>query len=223
MKTNLTLNNTGYIAEKPVTMRKSGILDPTKYESRGGALTPLGMVRRHRRSPDMGTVRIPLSSRKYPNLYTVVDEQDAEIVRRHTWVPFVRLDRSGTVYAKARVSGKSVFLHRLLMHPERGEYIDHIDGDGLNNQRSNLRLCSNSDNLMNRGLNSNNRTGYKGVSKSSAHRWCARLMVNGETVWRESFDDPVEAARAYDRVAIEWRGEFARTNAAMGLLPEGSE
>jgi len=222
MKTNLTLNNTGYIAEKPITMRKSGILDPTKYESRGAALTALGMVRRHRRSPDMGTVRIPLSSRKYPNLYAIIDDADAETVMRHTWVPFVRTDRSG-IYAKANVSGNLVFLHRFLMKPASGEYVDHVDGDGLNNVRSNLRLCSNSDNLMNRGLNSNNRTGFKGVSKSSAHRWCARLMVNGETVWREYFDDPVEAARAYDRVAIEWGGEFAKTNAALGLLPEGTE
>src|SRR5690606_5233426 len=178
------------------------------------------MVKRRRRSLDMGSIRIPLSSRKYRNLYTIIDEQDAEAVQRHTWVPLVRHGRSGTVYAKARIGQKTVLLHRFLMNPESGEYIDHIDGDGLNNQRRNLRVCSNSENLMNRGRNRNNTSGYKGVYWSKKDKsWVARLTVGGSVVWSGYYKDPIEAANAYDRKAREVCGEYAKTNADLGLIP----
>lgn len=169
----------------------------------------------------MSSVRIPLSSRKYPNLYTIVDEEDAERVMRHSWSPLVRANRRA-VYARARINGADVFLHRFLMNvSETHQQVDHIDGDGLNNTRANLRIVSNSQNLMNRGANSNNTSGFKGVFEHSQHRgrWCASVTKNGSTISCGCYSTPEAAAWAYDEAAINLVGEVALTNRALGLLP----
>lgn len=75
-----------------------------------------------------------------------VDEADAEVVLRHRWY-VLTVKRSLTQYARTKISGKTVYLHRLIMNPSEGLEVDHIDGNGLNNVRSNLRLTSHSDNM----------------------------------------------------------------------------
>lgn len=95
---------------------------------------------------------------------------------------------------------------------------DHKNGDKLDNRRSNLRIASSVENRQNVGIRKNNRSGYKGVSWSRvANKWHAYITVNWKKVHLGSFDNIIEAARAYDASALYHFGEFACLN-----FPEAS-
>jgi hypothetical protein len=91
-----------------------------------------------------------------------------------------------------------------------GLHVDHIDGNPLNNVRSNLRLCTNQQNLRNMRSKGGS-SKFKGVSKLG-RRYVARIMVDGKDVRRKSFYCEVEAAVQYDEWASELFGEFAWLN-----------
>jgi hypothetical protein len=118
------------------------------------------------------------------------------------------------VYACARIDGRHVMLHNLLC-PD-WEEVDHADGDGLNNCRSNLRDGAEFRNNANTGMRSDNTTGYKGVYRDR-NAWKALITVNRKTVNLGAFGSPEEAAYAYDQAAVSLFGEYARTNAMLGL------
>lgn len=111
---------------------------------------------------------------------------------------------------------KGVTMHRLLMGAP-GLQVDHIDGDGLNNRRSNLRIGTNSQNQANR-RRAFGASRFKGVHHEKRGKpWKAAIKISGEKIHLGSFDDEAEAARAYDRAALEHFGEFACTNEMLGL------
>lgn len=120
-----------------------------------------------------------------------------------------------------RVPGKKrkfIMMHNEIMKPPEGVRVDHRDGNGLNNQTYNLRHCTNTQNAQNRGIQKNNRSGYKGVKflKPDRHykypRYQAQIVVNGVQLYLGVFRDPAEAAKTYDRAAREHFGPFARLN-----------
>ena len=92
--------------------------------------------------------------------------------------------------------------------------VDHKDRDTMNNRRLNLRGCSQSQNLANmkKRLGPSTTSKFKGVWRSSAWRWRCAVTVNYKTVYKEYFDSEIEAALAYDKQALLWRGEFASLN-----------
>jgi len=140
----------------------------------------------------------------------VVDAADVPLVNGGKWTALVSPKRHA-VYACRSVAGKMLLLHRLILAAPPGVEVDHIDGDGLNNRRANLRLCSHADNQKNKGPRSGSRSGLKGVSwDSRAGRWRAEIAANGRRRWLGLFDDPAEAASAYEVAAKELHGEFAR-------------
>src|SRR6202012_2383285 len=96
---------------------------------------------------------------------TLIDDSDLELTVKYSWHV---LTTRGLAYARAKLPGdKSVYLHDLLMKPPLGMVVDHKDRNGLNNQRHNLRVCTQGQNMHARGLFKNNTTGYKGVSDAS--------------------------------------------------------
>lgn len=108
---------------------------------------------------------------------------------------------------------KDIRMHRQIMGEPEGMEVDHSDNNGLNNQKSNLRIATHWQNLANRALQKNNTSGYRGVSWSKqAKKWWAQIYVDSKTVHLGLFDDVKEAARAYNEAAIERYGEFARLN-----------
>lgn len=119
-----------------------------------------------------------------------------------------------TVYARTKINGRNVYLHRLLC-PE-WEYVDHADGDGLNNCRSNLRDGTEFRNNANSTTRSGNPSGFKGVYRSSSGKWVARIGVNGKQIYLGIYGTPEEAAYAYDQAAVSHFGEYAKTNAMLG-------
>ena len=138
--------------------------------------------------------------------YAYVDAADYEWLNQWKWY----LDGG---YAARREKGKTVFMHRMILPPPAGMLVDHIDGNKANNCRCNLRVCTRLENTRNRRGHSDSASRFKGVRRCQrTGRWYARLCFRGQRIWLCYFDTEVEAARAYDRQAVEIFGEFARLN-----------
>lgn len=149
---------------------------------------------------------IPLTRGKV----TWVDQDDYEMLRHWTW----NASKSG--YAQAYNGGglehRRVNMHRVIMLPEPGQQVDHVNSDGLDNRRFNLRICTHSQNNWNqrktRGVSR-----YKGVWwHRKGHWWSADIGAHGIRHRLGHFDSEEAAARAYDTAAHELHGEFARLN-----------
>jgi hypothetical protein len=94
--------------------------------------------------------------------------------------------------------------------------IDHRDGNGLNNQRCNLRPATKKQNGGNQKLSITNTSAYKGVYWHKRDKgWRAQAKVHGKTIYLGAFVDKIEAARAYDEAALKYHKEFALTNAML--------
>ena len=139
---------------------------------------------------------------------STIDEIDVESVAGHRWHA-VDCGR-GRIY----VRGKLGYLHRFIMKPGAGQIVDHIDGDGMNNTRSNLRVCRQAENVRNREGNKGPKTSlYKGVYwAKDIKRWRAYVEVDGKRRWLGCFLSEDEAAKAYNDAAVRLHGEFARLN-----------
>lgn len=114
---------------------------------------------------------------------------------------------------------RGVLLHREVMAEilgrplEPGEEVDHINGNGLDNRRSNLRLATRSENGRNSRTRSDNTSGFKGVFwDKAAQKWRARIVVDGRRLYLGYYTDLVAAARMYDAAALAYHGAFASTN-----------
>lgn len=145
------------------------------------------------------------------NLVALVDDGDYDLVQAYKWHPCKR----DTVYAHASVSGVTVSMHRLVLGLEFGDKRqgDHIDGNGLNNQRSNLRITTSGQNQMNRKSARESSSQYLGVVWiESRSKWRARIRHDGDAHYLGDFVDEVEAAAAYDIAARQLHGEYARLN-----------
>jgi hypothetical protein len=108
---------------------------------------------------------------------------------------------------------KQVKMHNEIMNPPPGFQVDHVDGNRLNNQRSNLRNCTQTQNNRNRSMSRNNTSGYRGVCWNCGRgMWQATIRVLEKREFLGYFPVPEDAARVWDKAAIKYRGEFARLN-----------
>lgn len=140
----------------------------------------------------------------------IVDEEDFEKLSQYSWVYHSKGYAHTTVRLK---SGRrtTVKMHRMILNAPKGIQVDHENLDGLDNRKSNLRLATQSQNMMNRKVQKNNKSGYKGVNfRGFTYR--ARIQVEGKLIRLGNFKTAVEAARAYDTKAKESFGEFANLN-----------
>lgn len=122
-------------------------------------------------------------------------------------------DRPGYAVAKTYVNGQRIliYMHRLLIDAPKGMEVDHIDGDGLNNTRENLRLATRQQNLANTRISRTNKSGYKGVSWDSVrNKWTAHIEINGRSINLGRFSEIQDAVAAYQSSAKNLFGQFAR-------------
>lgn len=147
---------------------------------------------------------IPLTQGKV----ALIDDRDYPTVLQHRWCAA----KLGNIYyAHALIDGHTASMHRLIMGNPPGISVDHINGDGLDNRRSNLRLANQSQQGRNTPKHKNNKSGFKGVSWCKGF-WMATIYVNQRKLYLGGFRNPVDAARAYNEAAKKYFGEFARLN-----------
>jgi hypothetical protein len=131
----------------------------------------------------------------------LVDDEDFSVLSRYSWCAQKPKD---VFYAQTRLpKTKVVYMHSFLI-PD-ANYVDHKDGNGLNNQRLNLRSCTMSQNLANRHMTKTNTSGYKGVVWFERDKkWASQIMVDYRKRHLGYFESKIDAARAYDRAAVEY-------------------
>jgi hypothetical protein len=145
----------------------------------------------------------------------IVDDEDFEYLNQWKWCVSntcgkFYVGRSITV---SKNKQKRILIHRFIMKPDKGMVIDHLDGNPLNNQKNNLRICTHSDNMRNCKISIKNTSGYKGVSfvkKNNTYK--SAIKFNKRTIYLGYYIDPIDAARAYNTAAIKYFGEFANLN-----------
>jgi hypothetical protein len=137
------------------------------------------------------------------------------------WYPYLsqfrwqaRYDRTtGKWYAARQLDRRFIYMHREILNAPDGLYADHRNGQSLDNRQKNLRLATSAQNAWNRDKYKNNTTGYKGVTCDKGRRkWRAQLTVHGKHMHLGWYDDPGEAALAYDQAARKYHGPFGCTN-----------
>lgn len=145
---------------------------------------------------------------------TLVDDEDFDFFNQWKWDS----QKSRNTYfakryarIKEKFSERTILMHRVIMKTPQGMVVDHIDGNGLNNQRSNLRNCSNTENLRNQRINKNNTSGAKGVSRNR-NKWMASIRINGKQKNLGRYTDKKDAVIAYNEAAKKHYGEFALLN-----------
>jgi hypothetical protein len=149
---------------------------------------------------------IPLTQGKV----ALVDDVDYERLSVYRWYALRQKDR-GVFYAgrTAKRGEKVTFLHRVIMDAPDGTDVDHQNGDGLDCQRHNLRLATDTQNQANRKPNKGRQ--LKGIS-ANGRKFIAQIRIHGCQIYLGTFSTPEEAARAYDVKARQTWGEFARLN-----------
>jgi len=149
------------------------------------------------------------------NLIALVDDEDFDLVSRFHWVK-KRVPNSDIIYARnVKRMGKftkEIRMHRLILNPKPDEEIDHIDRNGLNNQKYNLRLSLDGENQINR-ISKTGSSRFKGVYfNKDVNKWAAQIQSKGKNHWLGCYDDEFEAAMVYDVAARKLFGEVARCN-----------
>jgi hypothetical protein len=141
---------------------------------------------------------IPLTKGKYAK----VDNEDYEYLSKRKWH-----------YSSGYASSGGQLMHRVIMNAPSDMQVDHKDQDKLNNQRSNLRLCTSRENRLNTGKRSDNISGFKGVTwRRDRRKWQAGIKVKGKNIHLKMFLTIEEAARAYDEAAKKYFGDHAWLN-----------
>ncbi len=139
----------------------------------------------------------------------IVDDEDYDYLNQWRWCAH---KQPNTYYAERHINGdnsKMISMHNLLLPHKRGVHTDHKDGNGLNNTRANIRLCSNQENQWNRRRYKNKTSKYKGVCWHK-NRHCWQANIGGEYIGL--FDTEEEAAKVYNKYAKLYYGEFAYLN-----------
>ena len=175
------------------------------------------VVRRNKKRPVFlvgDLVRIPLTH----GYETIIDASDLELVVKYDWFARVRHKADGSIRTVYAVRSKKIVrktqmvgIHRAILNAPDGVEVDHIDGDGLNNRRSNLRLASRAQNQKNKGRPINNSSGVKGVTWCAKRgKWQAQISDANKHYNLGRFDKIEDAAAAYAAASAKFHGEFGR-------------
>jgi len=147
--------------------------------------------------------------------FALIDDEMHEWLNQWKW--YARI--SGNTYYATRNSSrkngkrKIIFMHREITKSLPSQYVDHKNGNGLDNQLNNLRTCNKQQNHFNQKTNKNNTSGFKGVIwHKQLNKWQSRICVNRKRIYLGHFNNIIDAAKAYNEAAMKYFGEFALLN-----------
>jgi len=139
--------------------------------------------------------------------YALIDIEDYSLIKDIKW------SKLKTGYVRGKIKGKGVTLHRLVTNAPDNIFIDHKNLNKLDCRKDNLRFCNIFENNRHVGLSKNNTSGYKGVFWHKAmHKWCSKIGANNKEYTLGYFNNVIEAAKAYNKAAKRYHGEFAKLN-----------
>lgn len=151
--------------------------------------------------------KIPLTRGQF----ALVDDADFDGLSKHKW--YALIAKKGNFIATRWINGKNQSMHRIIMDAPKGMCVDHKNHSTLDNRRSNLRICTHSQNSANRLIDSRNNSGYKGVYWcKEKKKWQSKIVFKRNRVYLGSFKNKKVAARAYNAAALRLFGEFALLN-----------
>lgn len=137
----------------------------------------------------------------------LVDDDDYERISKYNW-SFSNGYARRNQYVPIQ---KTILLHRFIMGEPIGYEVDHINGDGLDNRKENLRVCTHKENTRNRKIQKNNTSGFTGVVwDKPRNKWRAHIKYLGKLIFIGHFIDKNEASTAYEKRAKELFGDFLR-------------
>lgn len=142
---------------------------------------------------------------------SIIDEDDYERINKWSWCS----TSDGYAKRKRCVDGKqtTILMHRFILNAPAGTQVDHINGNKLDNRKSNLRFCDNKQNSANSKKRKDNSSGYKGVYYAKKDKkWIANICIDGKSINLGRFDSAQDAAIKYNSCAKVAFGEFARIN-----------
>ncbi len=142
------------------------------------------------------------------DINVLIDKEDYFLIAEKNW--FI-VKRGSKQYVVTNTKEGQIYLHRYLLKANEEQIIDHINGNGLDNRRLNLRFCTSTENNQNRRVIKINKTGYKGVQLRGT-RFTSKIIVNKKDIWLGTYLTVEEAAQAYNAAAIKYFGEFASLN-----------
>lgn len=173
-------------------------------------------------------IKFQLKSIKYKEqIFALIDDEDLELVSKISWSPRWDTntfyahggDRNGVFkeYHGSNKRGRTVQMHRIIMGAKPGEFVDHINHNGLDNRKCNLRLCSALENARNGRSAKNANSKYLGVwyeppRGGRKDRYRSAIRVNRKLINLCSTQNEKEAAFAYNAAALKYFGEFASIN-----------
>lgn len=168
-------------------------------------------------------MKMLIETRRFGVKEVLFDKKDWGMVKQYVW--HIQHDK-GNFYARCFITidgkVKSKKMHRFIMGVSdmHRPHVDHKNHNGLDNRRKNLRLSSIPQNTQNVGLNSRNKSGYKGVSIYTVGRYAGKYVVrikaNGRAYFGGYFNDPIKAAKKYNELAKKYHGDFAFLNDISG-------
>lgn len=143
---------------------------------------------------------------------SIVDTEDYDLLIKHKWC--VNINKNHKIkYAQSIIRDKFMSMHRLIMNPPKSILVDHINGNGLDNRKCNLRLCSSMENQRNAKIRKNKISKYKGVDwHVCSNKWRARITINKKLIEIGYYKNEKEAAKAYDTASIKYFASFAKGN-----------
>lgn len=145
----------------------------------------------------------------------VIDDCDIGICSGYSWYSMRTHKSSQCFYVAASIGGKTIYIHTLIMSPPEGMVVDHISGDALDNRRSNLRICTQRQNCLNKKVRSDSKSGIIGVLKLPSGRFGAYINPGSGQLYLGTFNTINEAVFARNSAVSRFFGEFGR----LSVLP----
>lgn len=143
--------------------------------------------------------------------FAMVDDEDYDYISRWEWFLISNGYAGRDGEQKDNVRQKQILMHRVIAAAPDGMEVDHINGNGTDNRKENLRVCTHQENIWNGRMRKDNTTGYKGVSwAKDLGKYVAKIRVNGKLVHLGYFVEKEDAAKAYWEAAERFFGEFAK-------------